>query len=223
MNTDLLAVRAYNLACISTGIAHDLNGRLNAMVVNLEMLKQVQSMDKETQRYTEAISSEIQQLNRQIATLISQIAPIDYHLAKLNLKDFIDEVLILIGAHARHRRVQLKVTVTDDNISVQGVEGELNQAVLTLILDMLEVMPSGGELYINLTKIVQNATLELCCKSADPLDTSQISLESVMSQSTEVTRMHIARTIIQKQQGSIEMRLLADNQLCARITLPLAL
>ncbi len=37
---NLPMVRARNLAMIHAGIAHDLNDRLNAMVVNLEMVKQ---------------------------------------------------------------------------------------------------------------------------------------------------------------------------------------
>jgi hypothetical protein len=40
---DLLVVRARNLAMFHAGISHDLNGHLNAMVVNLEMVKQVRT------------------------------------------------------------------------------------------------------------------------------------------------------------------------------------
>jgi signal transduction histidine kinase len=221
-DTDLLVMRARNLAMIYAGIAHDLNGRLNAMVVNLEMVKQAQAVDRETEPYTEALSKEIKQLNGLHTALINQFAPIDRNPRRFNLKDLIEEVLVLISTHTRHRRIRLEVAIPDSTINVLGVKSELKQAVLSLILFTLEAMPSGGELRIELTQTVQDTTLELCSKGADSFNINRISQEPATDKELANTIMRTTWVILKKHRASIKTQHLADNQVCIRITLPLA-
>jgi signal transduction histidine kinase len=221
-DADLLVVRARNLAMIHAGIAHDLNGRLNAMVVNLEMVKQARAVDRETEPYTEALSKEVKQLNGLLTALINQLAPIDRSLGRFNLKDLIEEVLVLASAHTRHRRIRLEVAIPDATINVLGVKSELKQAVLSLMLFTLEAMPSGGELRIELTQTVQDTTLELCSKGADSFNINRISQEPATDKELANTIMRTTWVILKKHRASIKTQHLADNQVCIRITLPLA-
>jgi signal transduction histidine kinase len=222
-DADLLVVRARNLAMIHAGIAHDLNGRLNAMVVNLEMVKQVRAVDRETEPYTEALSKEVKQLNGLLTALINQLAPIDRNLGRFNLKDLIEEVLVLTSAHTRHRRIRLEVAIPDATINVLGVKSELKQAVLSLMLVTLEAMPSGGELRIELTLTVQDTTLELRSKGADSFNINRIGAEPATDKELANTIMRTTWAILKKHRASIKTQHLADNQVCIRITLPLAI
>lgn len=154
---DLLTLRALNLVTIYAGISHDLNGHLNAIVVNAELLKQLLVNSSKNATYTEALLNKTQQLNALIKQLINQLAPISKQWEVVDLSDLIGEILTLISTHIRHQQVKLEIVKPEASVKVYAVSAELQQSILFLIIEALDHLSIRDMLHLELSKVEKKA------------------------------------------------------------------
>jgi signal transduction histidine kinase len=145
---------------VHRGMAHDLRGPLNAMVLNLELLRR--SLDPATppradlaerqQRWLAVVEQELQRLRRSLDLLLAQMAPPPEGAERFDLRGVIEEIAALVLPQARHQQVAVATALPAEQLPIDAHRDPLRQATLNLAINALEAMPEGGELRLALER-----------------------------------------------------------------------
>jgi two-component system NtrC family sensor kinase len=151
--TQAQLVRTEKLAALgrlAAGIAHEVNNPLqpilNCLEVTLEDIENGDQVDSEVLRVAER---EVQRIKTIVTRLLDFARPNTTDKVDVDLRDLIDEVLVLTAKQLERMRVR----VHKDLGRVPPLNGnptQLKQVMLNLVLNAMEAMPEGGDLTIEL-------------------------------------------------------------------------
>jgi signal transduction histidine kinase len=133
------------LAAISRltgGVAHEIKNPLNAMAVHLEVLK---SKLDGAEPEIEVIAREIKRLDHVVKTFLNFNKPVELHPEPVDLSELLRDVAALVSADADAHGVQVETELARP-APVGGDAEMLKQALLNIVMNGLEAMPSGGRL-----------------------------------------------------------------------------
>jgi signal transduction histidine kinase len=159
LETDLrLTSQMRSVAQISPAVAHDLRAPINAMVFNIEILKEMIASGRATDpnnrdkllRYTTVLKEELSRLHRGLETFLAYISPRSDKYETLDLRELAEELAALLVAPARKQQVQVKAEVPELPAATEGNRFLLRQALLHLSLAALAGVPKQGSLHVQL-------------------------------------------------------------------------
>jgi signal transduction histidine kinase len=228
------ATRLRGLSRLYTGAAHDIRAPLNAMVINLELLQQTlaqsASLDKAERRgqqgrYVSILLQELKRLNTLLSVLLEQGKPAySGSRAGFDLREIIKGLTILLTPQARRQQVLLKIDLPQQPVEIFGDSGQLQQALLNILVNGLEAMPKGGELTVQLTMVVKQALLVIC-DTGPGIPSALIGKIFEMHFTTRDTGtgvgLYVSRTVIERHQGEIQVETELGKGTCFRVTLPI--
>ncbi len=152
------ASRYQTLAALHATTAHDFNGSLNAMMLNVELLSRTlepgasRTNDADVQRHClHAIRQELGRLALSVGSVLDESRVDEVQPSRTRLAAILESVVSLLRAKAERQRVVIRVEGSDHAIEVVGHERDLRQAILNLAHNALEAMPQGGELALGLS------------------------------------------------------------------------
>ena len=104
-----------SLTQISPAVAHDLRAPINAMVFNVEILKETIAAGKGAEpggrerqlRYVNVLKDELNRLHREMEIYIAHISPRGDRTEILDLRELIEELAVLLAGPARKQQVQV--------------------------------------------------------------------------------------------------------------------
>lgn len=144
-------VRAEKLAALGTlaaGVAHEVNNPLQPLLTNLEMaledLDANRPVDRELLEFAE---QDVQRIQRIVSRLLDFARPGQSALEPISVDEIINEVLILAGKQLQHARVRVHTQLQSSHL-VNGSADQLKQVFLNLVVNAMEAMPDGGQLYV---------------------------------------------------------------------------
>jgi len=157
-----IAAKLKAIGRLTSGVAHEVKNPLNAMMLALEILKTKLRGDKELVKpQLEVLNDEIRRLDRVVKTFLDFTRPVELHLAPTDLAILVTEVFALAQPQARQNNVQL-ILSPNGNLPAVKVDRDLvKQALLNLVLNGCQAMPSGGELHVSSQTSPQQVTLEI--------------------------------------------------------------
>jgi len=137
------------LGRLTSGVAHEVKNPLNAMVLQLELLKsKLQEQGKHVQPHLDVLSEEIRRLDRVVKTFLDFTRPIELRPAETDIEGLVREVFTLAEPQAKQNNVQL-VFEANGTLPRLVIDRDLmKQALLNLVLNGCQAMPSGGELKV---------------------------------------------------------------------------
>jgi signal transduction histidine kinase/HAMP domain-containing protein len=137
------------LGRLTSGVAHEVKNPLNAMVLQLELLKsKLTDQSERVGPHLEILSNEIQRLDRVVKTFLDFTRPVELRPIPANIEDLVREVFLLAEPHARKNNVRL-VFEREGLIPTINVDRDLmKQALLNLVLNGCQAMPAGGRLKV---------------------------------------------------------------------------
>lgn len=149
-----VARRLAAIGRLTTNVGHEVKNPINAMVVHLELLRgklASAAFDRgSAQRHVEILADEMQRLDRVVETLADFSRPMDLDLREHDLRRVIDQTLELAGAEFKEHSVAIESESPPGEVPVR-IDAELmRQALLNLLLNALQAMPSGGVVRISL-------------------------------------------------------------------------
>jgi signal transduction histidine kinase/uncharacterized membrane protein affecting hemolysin expression len=152
-----LAIQMRGLVRFHMAFVHDLRAPLNAMVMNVELLKQTlrnggggdEATHERQLRYIGVLKEEISRVDRQLGTLLTHSAPPGDTREELDVTQLIRELAALLGPMAHHQRVALETHLPPVPIRLTVQRDRLKQAMLNIAINALEAMPEGGKLTID--------------------------------------------------------------------------
>lgn len=147
-----------SLAQITPAVAHDLRAPINAMVFNIEVLKETIAAGKGAEpggrerqlRYVNVLREELHRLHQGLEIYVAQISPRGDRDETLDLRELVNELAALFAGPARKQQARVVPRVPDAPVKVRGNRHLIRQALLHLAVAALGGVPRDGALEISL-------------------------------------------------------------------------
>jgi signal transduction histidine kinase len=154
---------------ISPAVAHDLRAPINAMVFNIEILKEMLASGRATDpankdkllRYVNVLKEELARLHRGLETYLAYISPRGDKQEAFDLRELAEELASLMVAPARKQQAQVRAELPGEALPVEGNRYLLRQALLHVSLAALTGVPRQGVLHVLLERQDGTARLRL--------------------------------------------------------------
>lgn len=143
-------------ACRQT--AHDLRAPLNAMSINLELVRHIVEQDSDRLQMRRAagerisiLQAEVERLSRMLQAFADAGAPRrDPDPFELGL--LLREVVTFLGPQADRLGIRTSLRRPEQRLDVVGARDELERALVNLLMNAMEAMPQGGPIEIELVR-----------------------------------------------------------------------
>ncbi len=144
-----VATRLAALSRLMSGVAHEVKNPLNAMVLQVEILKtKLANAGEQVLPQLEILNSEIRRLDRVVKTFLDFTRPVELRPTETSIENLVREVFVLAEPQARKNKVRM-VFEPNGALPTLRVDRDLfKQALLNLVLNGCQAMPSGGELRV---------------------------------------------------------------------------
>lgn len=147
---------------LTAGVAHEVKNPLNAMVLALEILRnRLGDRDESVKPQLDILAAEIRRLDRVVKTFLDFTRPLELHPTPTDLAGLVGEVFSLAEPQARQNNVRLILSPNGSLPAVQVDRDLMKQALLNLVLNGCQAMPSGGELRVTPQATPSEVTLEI--------------------------------------------------------------
>jgi signal transduction histidine kinase/HAMP domain-containing protein len=150
------------LGRLTSGVAHEVKNPLNAMVLQLEILKsKLTDQSERVGPHLEILSNEIRRLDRVVKTFLDFTRPVELHRIPTPVEGLVRDVFLLAEPQALKNNVRL-VFEPQEALPTINVDRDLmKQALLNLVLNGCQAMPAGGELKVKPRKGDHHLNLEI--------------------------------------------------------------
>ncbi len=193
-----------SLTQITPAVAHDLRAPINAMVFNLEILKETIAAGKGAEpggrerqlRYVNVLKEELNRLHREMEIYLAHISPRGDHTEVLDLRELVEELAVLLAGPARKQQVRMHAGLPGTPVLVEVNRYVLRQALLHLSLAALTGMPKEGELVLHLERRGEPAD-RACLRIAGDPPGSEPAAASFVAQ------IDAARALVASQGGEV--------------------
>src|SRR5215471_691851 len=144
-----LSKKLADLGRITSGFAHEVKNPLNAMVIHLEILRsKLDSGAGDPAPQIEILDSEIKRLDRVVQTFLNFTRPVDPRLDPLDLNSLVAQVVALAATEASGHGVVISSRLHAVPLVIKADADLLKQALLNVIINGCQAMPSGGTLEV---------------------------------------------------------------------------
>jgi PAS domain S-box-containing protein len=228
INTQLqVSERLAAVGRITAGVAHEVKNPLNSMRLWLENLKE--SLPSETdgaaQQAVHVLDTEIDRLDAVVKRFLDFSRPMDVRLEPTQLVDLLKEVLEIAQPQMQKANVQVAQLLPFGVPEVFVDRALLKQAVLNLVLNAVEAMPTGGQLQLTLNRRGEMAEITVGDTGKGiPLENRQKIFQLFFTTRPGGSGIGLASTfrIVQLHNGSIDFTSEVGRGTTFRIELPLA-
>ena len=169
INTQLqVSERLAALGRVTAGVAHEVKNPLNSMRLWLENLKESLPDDPESssQQAVQVLDKEIDRLDTVVKRFLDFTRPMEVRLEPTQLAQLLQEVLEVARPQLQRANIRVAQLLPIDVPEVYVDRALLKQAVLNLVLNGVEAMPSGGQLRLVLSRRGEMA--EICVGDTGP-------------------------------------------------------
>jgi signal transduction histidine kinase len=139
-------------------VSHELRTPLTVIKGNVDLMRRMKQVDEES---LDNIEDEADRLTRLVGDLLleaqAESGKLPLHFAPVEIDTLLLEVFKEMRILARER-VQLKLPEIDQ-IVINGDRDRLKQVLINLISNAIKYTPQGGEVYLSLGKVGDNARL----------------------------------------------------------------
>jgi signal transduction histidine kinase/HAMP domain-containing protein len=144
-----IAAKLAALGKITSGVAHEVKNPLNAMVLQVELLKaKLGTEEQRVEPQLRILSDELRRLDRVVKTFLDFTRPVELRPRELDMETLVREVFALAEPQAKQNNVEL-IFDRDGVMPSLLVDPDLmKQALLNLVLNGCQAMPAGGQLKV---------------------------------------------------------------------------
>jgi PAS domain S-box-containing protein len=228
INTQLqVSERLAALGRITAGVAHEVKNPLNSMRLWLENLKESlpPEMDSNARQAVQVLDKEIDRLDTVVKRFLDFTRPMEVRLEATQLADILREVVEVAQPQLRKSKVEVAQLLPIDVPEVYADRGLLKQALLNLVLNAVEAMPTGGKLQMMLSRRGEMAEISVGDTGKGiPPENKQKIFQLFFTTRKGGSGIGLASTfrIVQLHNGSIDFTSEVGRGTTFRIELPLA-
>ena len=154
MATELdVATRLAAISRITGGVAHEIKNPLNAISLRLDLLRaRLGEPEEELVAEIDILSREVRRLDRVVKTFLDFSRPVDVKLTEVDLVDIAREVADLTTPQASLADIKVWFEAAAEAAPIRGDADMLKQAILNLVLNAIEAMKNGGNLWLRVSR-----------------------------------------------------------------------
>jgi signal transduction histidine kinase/HAMP domain-containing protein len=212
------------LGRLTSGMAHEVKNPLNAMVLQLELLKaKLAEEGDRVKPQLDILGEEIRRLDRVVKTFLDFTRPMEMHPAETDLESLVLDVFTLAEPQARANRVRLRFEPDGALPPVVLDRDLMKQALLNLVLNGCQAMPAGGELRVTPRMLPHRVELEVADQGVGiPPEARQkvFSLCFTTKPGGSGVGLAMAYRVVQLHNGSIDFESEVNRGTTFRISLP---
>ena len=150
------AERLSTIGELSASIAHEVRNPLGSIRGTAEILKDNFRPGDRNYEFFEILLKETARLNRVVEDFLRLAKPKPAVISDCDVLKELENVITLVSAEARNRKVHLEIKPTVLPI-ILGDREKLRQAFLNLILNGLQATPPGGRIMISVSSVNKGA------------------------------------------------------------------
>jgi len=228
INTQLqVSERLAAVGRITAGVAHEVKNPLNSMRLWLENLKESLPADADgaALQAVHVLDAEIDRLDAVVKRFLDFSRPMDVRLEPTQLANLLREVLEVAQPQLQKANVQVARLLPIGIPEVFVDRDLLKQAVLNLVLNAVEAMPTGGQLQLTLSRRGEMAEITVGDTGKGiPTEDRQKVFQLFFTTRPGGSGIGLASTfrIVQLHNGSINFTSEVGRGTTFRIELPLA-
>ncbi|MBM6616479.1 ATP-binding protein [Bacillus suaedaesalsae] len=208
---------------LAAGIAHEIRNPITAIKGFIQLLN---SENMGSKAYFEIINSEIKRIEIILKELMVLAKPTKQSFEKVNLKQLLDQVVILMEPQALLNNIQIEKGYSFNNLWIMGDENQLKQVLINYIKNAIEAMPNGGNLKLDGAIINEHSVQIAIIDHGDgiPKDILKRIGEPFFTTKEHGTGlgMLVSHQIIEEHKGTITIKS-SDNGTSIYVQMPLAL
>ncbi|MGD9896557.1 MAG: GAF domain-containing protein [Candidatus Methylacidiphilaceae bacterium] len=200
------------LGLLATEVAHEIRNPLTVIQMLFYTLADRFGDQPDVQKDVAVIGAKLHQMNRiaeQVLTLGRSAQPL---VETIPVEQMLDEILLLVRHKLSAQGIQVEKSIAYPVPSLQGDRGQIEQALLNLILNAAEVMPKGGILGLEAAVVERDgiAYLALGVRDSGPGMTESEMANLFVPFLTRKTQgtgigMAIVRKIMEDHRGKVEV------------------
>jgi len=229
-----LAIQMRGLVRFHRAFVHDVKTPLNAMVMNLELLKNSLQRDRDGDdverqqkqlHYISLLKNEITRVERQAQSLLTHTAPTRETAAQdVDLRGLVNELVDLVRPMAAQQRVTLATELTQEPVFSRVNPDRFKQALLNIAINALEAMPDGGRLGVTLERV--DGRVRIAIADSGPGIPAELADQIFTMHFTTKSRgsgigLHVAKTVVDTARGEIRLEPDPNSSTCLAIYLPI--
>jgi PAS domain S-box-containing protein len=154
--------RLANLGRITAGVAHEVKNPLNSMRIWLENLKaSLPDVDGLPLQAVRVLDTEIDRLDSVVKRFLDFTRPPEMHQEESSLKEILEEVLTVERPEFAKSNIRLETHLDGDVPYVWVDKPLLRQGLINLLVNAIEAMPGGGQLFVGLRRHSEMAEIEI--------------------------------------------------------------
>ena len=212
-----LAARHDVFARLYPASAHDLRGPLNAVGLNLEVLKGSLAegdLDGDAADCLRAIGVELDRFKRAFDLFLRQTRPPEDLRRAFDLADLVREVAEMLGPLARRRKIEIAVEGASAPLVVEGRRDRLQHALLAVALAAVEALPEGGRLALALESAPRAARITIAGAARSASEPGRGTREPTLPSRGDAG-LDVARVIVEQHGGTIVVERTGPESRCA--------
>jgi signal transduction histidine kinase len=208
---------------LTAGVAHEVRNPLNAMILQLEVLKaKLGEQVGDVTPQLEILGSEIRRLDRVVRTFLDFTRPVEIHPAETDVEALIEDVFR--SAEPEAARNQVRLVLERNGPSKVRVDRDLmKQALLNLVLNGCQAMPSGGDLKVSTRTRARQVEIEIADQGVgiSPESRSRVfSLYYTTKPSGSGMGLAMSYRIVQLHDGTLDFSSEVNHGTVFRLALP---
>jgi signal transduction histidine kinase len=154
--------RMQSLGNLAAGVAHEVRNPLNSMAITIQYLKDIISdihespsdinnIEIEAKECLDIMSRQIKELNRIVEEFLQLSRPTVMNFKISNMNDFIHDLMLNYTSLLEVGKVKLACSYSTVPVFANIDRDKLGQAISNIVINGIQAMPDGGELYVNIS------------------------------------------------------------------------
>ena len=141
------------MGTVAAGIAHEIRNPLSTLRMHLQLLREdwenpITEREQKGRKRIDVLLRETERMEAVVSGLVRFAAGHKPRLEKTNLNALVGELLDFLGPQAERSKIKLVREFARDLPSVEVDPNLIRQAILNLLVNAQQVLPSGGEIRI---------------------------------------------------------------------------
>jgi signal transduction histidine kinase len=211
---------------IAARVAHDIRNPLSSIKMQTQLLRARPDLDADAVASLGEVLHDIEQVESVIRNLLELARPGELRLDQTSVNTVVQDALRQLAPQFRHRKISVHEQLDTDLPQVRLDRGRFKQALLNVLVNASEAMPTGGEVSVS-SRLSAPAEIvvEIC---DDGMGVDQETLERVFDPFVSTKRDGVglglvnAKAVVEAHGGRIRLSPRSPKGTCASIWIPVA-
>ncbi len=144
---------------LAAGAAHEIRNPLTSIRSAAQFLRK--ELPEGRRPMMDGIIEEVDRIDRIIQGLLSFSKSSELHLDELDLRDVLDQTLLLLEPEFRKHAIEVRRNFQDADTRISADPSQLKQVFLNIILNSIQAMPSGGILTLTIANVTNSSDTKM--------------------------------------------------------------